>query len=97
MNDFDQRMAALRARFAGRCPTDAAALRAAWTVRDRAEMRRILHAVAGNAGVFGYPDLSASARRIEDAIEREAPEAEFSADLQVLFLDMEEVGHVLRP
>jgi len=97
MNDFDQRMAALRARFAGRCPTDAAALRAAWTVRDRAEMRRILHAVAGNAGVFGYPDLSASARRIEDAIEREAPEAEFSADLQVLLLDMEEVGHVLRP
>lgn len=97
MNDFDQRMAALRARFAGRCPTDAAALRAACTARDRAEMRRILHAVAGNAGVFGYPDLSASARRIEDAIEREAPEAEFAADLQNLLLEMEEVGHALRP
>ena len=97
MNDFDQRMAALRARFARRCPSDAAALRAACTARDRAELRRILHAVAGNAGVFGYPELSASARRIEEALEGGAPEAQFEADLHILLLEMEEVGHALRP
>lgn len=91
MNEFEDRMAALRGRFTERCPSDAAALRQAWTDRDHAELRRILHGLAGSAGVFGYSELSASAREIEDALDSEAEEA-IEARLRALLLNLEAIG-----
>lgn len=66
-NAFDERMAALRARFIARAAADRAALAEAGQAGDDAEIRRIAHGLAGAAGTFGFPEVSAAALRVEEA------------------------------
>lgn len=56
-------MDAFRARFRERCRTEALRLASG----PDAERRAIAHRIAGMAGTLGYPELSALARRIDDA------------------------------
>jgi HPt (histidine-containing phosphotransfer) domain-containing protein len=67
MSDFDDRMAALRERFGARCGERAAQLAAALADGDRDAVVRIAHDLAGTAGIFGYPELSCAAQRLEEA------------------------------
>jgi HPt (histidine-containing phosphotransfer) domain-containing protein len=67
MTDFDDRLAALRARFLARAADDRAALATAQKANDREAIRRIAHGLAGAAGVFGFADISAAARAVEEA------------------------------
>ena len=73
MSAFDERMAALRQRFLARAAADRAALIEARLNADRAAICRIAHGLAGAAGTFGYPELSAAALRVEEAEEAEPP------------------------
>lgn len=61
-------MEALRARFVERAAADATALRGAWAQGDMESIRRIAHSLAGNAGMFGQPQLSEAAGALEDAL-----------------------------
>jgi len=69
MTDFDDRMAALRARMVGRMAEDAAAIEA--LARDpagRAELIDRVHKLAGIAGSLGFPEVSREAKACEQAL-----------------------------
>lgn len=66
MTAFDARMAQLRARFLDRAREDRARLVSAMAAGDTGEIRRIAHSLAGSGGVFGFPEVSACARRVEE-------------------------------
>ena len=69
MTGFEDRMAALRARFVERAGEDRAVMSAALHAGDHAAMRRIAHSLAGNAGIFGFTEITGAARAIEDALD----------------------------
>ncbi|MGK6354658.1 Hpt domain-containing protein [Sphingomonas sp. DT-207] len=71
MSDFDDRLAGLRARFLARAADDHAALAAAREAGDREAIQRIVHSLAGGAGIFGFPEISAAARAVEEAGEED--------------------------
>lgn len=71
MSAFDDRLAALRARFLARAADDHAALTAARDAGDREAIRSIAHSLAGGAGIFGFPEVSAAARALEEADEED--------------------------
>lgn len=73
MSGFDDRMAQLRARFIVRAREDRNALREGGGAGDRARLREIAHSLAGNGGIFGFPEISAAASAIEDALDEDAP------------------------
>ena len=66
---FEDRMAALRARFLADAAAQRAALSAALGADDRESMRWIAHGLAGRGGTFGYPELSEKAQELEEAID----------------------------
>lgn len=78
-------MDALRSRFRERAAADAGALRDAWEIRDRAALRRIAHALAGNAGLFGHPQLGEAARALDDALGEPASDERLAAMLEAVF------------
>jgi HPt (histidine-containing phosphotransfer) domain-containing protein len=82
MNAFDERMQQLRARFAERSLRERDELGAAMAAGDHATAIRVLHSLAGNAGMFGYPRLSTAARQFEVALESLAAEVETGRMLQ---------------
>lgn len=84
MNDFEQRIEALKARFVERAAADRSALDHAWVTRDDDTLRRISHSLAGNAGLFGYPKLSDAARDLEEALDRPAPEEQLRRKLDAV-------------
>lgn len=70
-------LAPLRARFSERCRTDLERLR---TLRQGSEagpeMMTLVHNLAGAAGIFGYPSLSATAAALDDGfVSGRGPEA----------------------
>ncbi|MET0181158.1 MAG: Hpt domain-containing protein [Novosphingobium sp.] len=67
MSEFDDRMAALRERFGARCAERGEQLAAALADGDREAVVRIAHDLAGSAGMFGCPELSRAAQRLEEA------------------------------
>ena len=73
-------MAALRALFVERCRADLAGLRGLRDCGDVAGVGVIVHRLAGAAGSFGFPDISAAAlaadQRIRDSGEIPAGEIE---------------------
>lgn len=69
MNDFETRMEALRSRFRSRAGDEATRLNVALTSGDRSELARASHALTGNAGLFGFADLSKQAALVEEAID----------------------------
>ena len=66
MNDV---LAALRERFLDRCVGDLARLDdlAARGALDVDEMQNLVHSLAGAAGTFGFPEISAAAGECDDA------------------------------
>ena len=72
MNDFDTRMAELRVRFAARAAGQRAELESALAAGHRDELRRLAHSLAGSAGIFGFPQISADARALEEAVDEGA-------------------------
>lgn len=68
MEGFEQRMEALRSRFAERCATDAARLKDAWAARDLRAVEQLVHGLAGSAGIFGHDELSSAASETERAM-----------------------------
>jgi HPt (histidine-containing phosphotransfer) domain-containing protein len=68
--DFEAALAGLRARFLSRAADDFAVLRR-WSdagAAPGAQQAHILHRLAGAAGTFGFEDLSACAKRAEEAL-----------------------------
>lgn len=74
MSGFDDRIAQLRARFIVRAREDRNILREAQRDGDRARLREIAHSLAGNGGIFGFPEISAAASAVEDALDENVPE-----------------------
>ncbi|WP_162249623.1 Hpt domain-containing protein [Altererythrobacter sp. Root672] len=81
-------MDALRTRFITRARTEIAALREAHRQHDEPAMRKIAHSLAGNAGLFGWPDLSARARELEDALVQPASQDEVESRLEAVMAEM---------
>lgn len=73
MSGFDDRMTQLRARFVARAREDRSALQEVARRGDRARLREIAHSLAGNGGIFGFPEISAAASAVEDALDEDAP------------------------
>ena len=70
MSDAEAAIAALKARFLTRAADDLAMLRrwsAAGARADQAH-QRIVHRLAGAAGTFGFAEVSALAKRVEDSL-----------------------------
>ena len=70
---FDERLAGIRSRFRARAADEASALARDWTDGDDPALRlkRITdraHALAGTAGMLGFADITAAARRLEKAM-----------------------------
>lgn len=61
-------MAALRSAFVARCRTDLAELRRLGDRGDTAEVGALVHRLAGAAGSFGFPEVSASALVVDQQI-----------------------------
>lgn len=64
---FADRMAQLRARFAGNAAGEADAIEDALSRGEDDEVRRLAHGLAGRSGMFGYDDLGEIAREAEEA------------------------------
>lgn len=83
-------MAALRALFVERCGTDLAALRGLRERGDVAGVGVIAHRLAGAAGSFGFPDISAAALAVDERI-RQGGEV-LEADIERLLALLAEPG-----
>ncbi|MCA1196438.1 Hpt domain-containing protein [Sphingomonas sp. R647] len=69
MDEFEVRMAALRARFVARAIAEGDSIRSHLAQRELAEVRDLCHGLVGTAGTFGYPAISEAALAVEEAIE----------------------------
>jgi HPt (histidine-containing phosphotransfer) domain-containing protein len=56
---------ALHAEYRRDLPNKVQSISALWTARRISELHRALHTIAGSAGTFGLPELSAAAREAE--------------------------------
>lgn len=73
---------ALKARFLVRCGEDRARLAEAAAAGDADALKSLSHKLAGAAGTFGFPELSAAAMAVEDALDAgDAPGPELLAAL----------------
>jgi HPt (histidine-containing phosphotransfer) domain-containing protein len=77
--ELDARMAALRERFRVRAADDRATILAARDAGDFAQVARLAHGLSGSGGVFGFPELSADAQAVENAIDAGAKPEEIAA------------------
>jgi HPt (histidine-containing phosphotransfer) domain-containing protein len=80
-------LAPLRAKFIERCRSDLAVLRRG---AGDGEMRHAVHRLAGAGGVFGFPEISDLARRLDD--QAQTGEAFDSTDLHALVTALEAVS-----
>lgn len=69
MTAFEDRLAELRQNFARRSRSDRDRIAAAFSRGDREELKQIAHSLAGNGGLFGYPQISGAGLALEEAIE----------------------------
>lgn len=63
------KLAELSQRFASRAADERAAIEQALADGDRAAIARRAHTLAGNAGMFGHPEIGAAALELEEAAE----------------------------
>ena len=73
MAEFDERVAALTARFTGEAIGSMAVIEACLTRRAWADLSTQCHSLAGRAGMFGQASLGEAARAVEEAIDAKAP------------------------
>ncbi len=76
---LDARMAALRERFRARARADGERIAAALSARDLETVRNLAHGLSGSGGVFGFPQVSADAQAVEEAIDTGAEAAKVEA------------------
>lgn len=69
MKGLNDRLAELRAGFVVRSREDRQTLIRSRREGDLATMRRVAHSLAGNGGIFGFPEISEVARQLETALE----------------------------
>lgn len=73
---MNEALEALRLRFVARCAEDRAAIAEAAAAGDADRLKYLSHKLSGAAGTFGYAQLSAAARDVEDQLDvGEAPDA----------------------
>jgi HPt (histidine-containing phosphotransfer) domain-containing protein len=63
----------LKAEYRRELPQKLEKITVLWTARRVAELHRALHTLAGSAGTFGLPELSAAAREAENYLEACGP------------------------
>ena len=80
MSEFEERMAALRARFIERARHDHQALGEALSAQDLAAIRHVAHGLSGIAGMFGHEAIGTAAATVEDLAEA-PPETADAASL----------------
>ena len=68
---MDDPLAALRARFLQRSRADLDLLRA--SPLDRSAIAAVVHRLSGAAGMFGFPEVSRLAARVDDQIQAGEP------------------------
>jgi HPt (histidine-containing phosphotransfer) domain-containing protein len=74
VSEYDDRFQQLRRRFVDRSAGDLAVLK---SETDPSVLRPVVHRLAGAAGTFGFPELSADAGHVDDAlVEGKEPEPE---------------------
>lgn len=66
---FVKKMAELSRRFTSRAADERVALERALANGDRAAILQLAHKLAGNAGMFGQPEIGAAAFALEEAAE----------------------------
>ena len=74
MSAMDDRMAALRTRFRTGLVQEAEQLEDRLSAGDLQAARRIVHGMAGRAGMFGFPELGAMALQADEAEDDRLPE-----------------------
>jgi len=75
MSEFDERLAALAARFFVEATGSIAFIEACLARRDWIDLSARCHSLAGRAGMFGQAPLGEAARAVEEAIDAAAPAA----------------------
>jgi len=77
----------LQAEYRRELPQKLETIAVLWSARRVAELHRALHTLAGSAGTFGLPQLSAAAREAESYLEACGPalDARQQAGFQQLF------------
>ena len=70
MNSFDDRMTELRKRFAERSRSERDSIAAAYERRDRSELQHIAHGLAGNGGLFGFPEISRAGQMLDETLDQ---------------------------
>ena len=95
--DIHDQLRALQQDYAARLPGKAAeittrfaALRDHWSPVDAAELRRLVHNLAGSGASYGFPDVSAGARQLERALDAALAATSATAT------DLDAVGDALR-
>ena len=63
------KIAELAARFCERAATERLAIADALADEDRTRIADLAHKLAGNAGMFGYPEIGEAALQLEEAAE----------------------------
>ena len=89
MTGFGDRLAVFRQRFLARAAEDAAAMKAELDVEAWDDLRRRTHSLAGNAGLFGFPEITDEARRLEEAIDEDEGDEEIVALARRLIATLE--------
>ncbi len=92
MSGFDAKLAALQARFRTRAVDEALWLTGALAGGDRTEILRVSHAIAGSAGMFGFPALGEAALAVEAAIDGGASDEELAAPARKLIAELEAIA-----
>ncbi len=88
MSDFPAQMAALRLRFLARAEEELPQLLTAAERRDAEQIRLISHRLAGIAAIFGFPAVGRAASGVEDALDADAPPAEFDRHCEALVAEL---------
>lgn len=97
MSDFEARMAALRAGYVARAPSEIEVLQTAASARDRAALTARAHSLAGTSAVFGFPLVGEMARALESALDGGADEAAWQPLLAPLLEALGAINAGARP
>lgn len=92
MSDFGDRLAALRQRFLVRAAEDAAAIETDMAAGAWDDVGQRAHRLAGNAGLFGFPDITHDARALEEAIDEDARDEQLIALATTLIAKLRALG-----
>ncbi|MEN3748244.1 Hpt domain-containing protein [Sphingomonas sp. HF-S3] len=88
MTSFEERLGAIRLRFIEQAGLDADAIERSLDEGAWKSVRDLGHGIAGRAGMFGFDDLTDSARQLERAIDGAQPTDHLHALARALIADL---------